>query len=103
MNEWEKWKDILFSIFGDVSPQEDQIMLISHLIEKLRQDPNLMAQIRENPKNIVLLGQELSDKIKKGLIEILQSNQILAKLVLGSNERLETMAELLYELLKNKD
>ena len=91
----------LNSIFGEATPLTDQVALVNHLADIIREDANTMAQIRNNPRDVAMNGN-IKGTVQSALVRALGSHTDLVTLVLKNDKQLLIpLVALLYELVKS--
>ncbi|MGQ5719648.1 type I restriction endonuclease subunit R [Pseudochrobactrum asaccharolyticum] len=92
---------LISETFGDLSTREEQIVYINHLTTILRKNDTVMAQIKNNPKEIAIQGN-LPRAARSAIMQALSSHQKLSSLLLrDSDQALESVLFILYQLLKS--
>lgn len=92
---------IISDIFGDISTNAEHIIFINHLASILRNDGIVMAQIKNNSKEIALKGN-LQTATKKAIITALTSHQQASSVLLKDEQAMNSVIKLLYTLLKDE-
>lgn len=90
----------LNSIFGEATPLTDKVAFVNHVADIVREDPNTMAQVENNPRDVAMNGN-IKGSVQSAVVRALQSHGDLATHVMKNDQ--QTMAPLIgliYELVK---
>jgi type I restriction enzyme R subunit len=92
---------LISETFGDLSTREEQVVYINHLTTILRKNDTVMAQIKNNPKEIAMQGN-LPRAARSAIMQALSSHQKLSSLLLrDSDQALDSVIYILYQLLRS--
>ncbi len=92
---------LISQTFGDLSTREEQVVYINHLTTILRKNDTVMAQIKNNPKEIAMQGN-LPRAARSAIMQALSSHQKLSSLLLkDSDQALDSVIYILYQLLRS--
>lgn len=90
------------AVFGEVAPEDDILQFINHILEQLKQDDELLAQIMNNPFSIAKRGK-LPDAVRMAVIRAINSYHNLAELLLKNSEQsFEQVLEMIYKAVKEQ-
>lgn len=86
-------------LFGDVTPLQDQITFVNHIVSIVRENDVVMAQVENNTREQALKGN-LPGAVQQGVVRALTSHQKLATLVLKSDRQsMEGLMDVTYQLI----
>ncbi|QOW25662.1 type I restriction endonuclease subunit R [Lysobacter sp. H23M47] len=90
----------LNSIFGEATPLTDKVAFVNHVTDIVREDPNTMAQVRNNPRDVAMNGN-INGSVHSAVVRALQSHGDLATHIMKHDQQAMTpLIGLVYELLK---
>ncbi len=97
-------KDIierLNTIFGNVTPLEDQVVFVDHIASIIRKNDTVMAQINANNPKETVLEANLPGAVNSSILHARNSHTTLANHLLNPNDtQLKTaLTEIIYDLL----
>jgi type I restriction enzyme R subunit len=91
----------LNSIFGEATPLTDKVALVNHLADIVREDPNTVAQIKNNPRDVAMNGN-IKGTVQSALVRALGSHSDLVTQVLKNDKQaLAPLVGLLYEMVRD--
>lgn len=89
-------------LFGDVTPLQDQITFVNHIVSIVRENDVVMAQVENNSREQALKGN-LPGAVQQGVVRALTSHQKLATLVLKSDRQsMDGLMDVTYQLIHDK-
>lgn len=89
-------------LFGDVTPLQDQITFVNHIVSIVRENDVVMAQVENNTREQALKGN-LPGAVQQGVVRALTSHQKLATLVLKSDRQsMDGLMDVTYQLIHDK-
>jgi type I restriction enzyme, R subunit len=90
----------LNAIFGEATPLADQVAMVNQVADIARQDPNTMAQVANNPRDVAMNGN-IKGTVQAAVVRALASHQTQAEHLLKQDQQaLAPFTALIYELLK---
>lgn len=90
----------LNSIFGEATPLTDKVAFVNHVADIVREDPNTMAQVENNPRDVAMNGN-IKGSVQSAVVRALQSHGDLATHVMKNDKQaMEPLIGLIYELVK---
>jgi len=90
----------LNAIFGEATPLTDKVAFVNHVTDIVREDPNTMAQVMNNPREIAMNGN-INGSVQSAVVRALQSHGDLATHVMKHDQQaMMPLIGLVYELLK---
>lgn len=89
-------------LFGDVTPLQDQITFVNHIVSIVRENDVVMAQVENNSREQALKGN-LPGAVQQGVVRALTSHQKLATLVLKSDRQsMDGLMDVTYQLIRDQ-
>ena len=90
----------LNSIFGEATPLVDQVAMVNQVADIAREDPNTMAQVASNPRDVAMNGN-IKGTVQSAVVRAMLSHQAQAEhLLKADHQALAPFTALVYELLK---
>lgn len=90
----------LNSIFGEATPLTDKVAFVNHVADIVREDPNTMAQVKNNPRDVAMNGN-IKGSVQSAVVRALQSHGDLASHVMRhDHQAMAPLIGLIYELVK---
>lgn len=90
----------LNSIFGEARPLTDKVAFVNHVADIVREDPNTMAQVMNNPRDVAMNGN-IKGSVQSAVVRALQSHGDLAAHVMKHDQQaMGPLIGLIYELVK---
>lgn len=91
----------LNSIFGEATPLTDKVAFVNHIADISREDPNTMAQVENNPRDVALSGN-IKGTVQAAVIRAMQSHMAQAEHVLRNDDQaMSPLVGLIYDMLKS--
>lgn len=91
----------LNSIFGEATPITDKVAFVNHIADIAREDPNTMAQVENNPREVAMNGS-IKGTVESAVIRAMQSHTDLAEHVMKNDQlAMAPLVALIYELIKS--
>ena len=90
----------LNSIFGEATALTDKVAFVNHVADIVREDPNTMAQVKNNPRDVAMNGN-IKGSVQSAVVRALQSHGDLAAHVMKHDQQaMAPLIGLIYELVK---
>jgi type I restriction enzyme R subunit len=90
----------LNAIFGEATPLADQVAMVNQVADIAREDPNTMAQVANNPRDVAMNGN-IKGTVQAAVVRAMLSHQAQAEHLLKQDQQaLTPFTALIYELLK---
>ena len=85
-----------------MTPLQDQITFVNHIVSIVRENDVVMAQVENNSREQALKGN-LPGAVQQGVVRALTSHQKLATLVLKSDRQsMDGLMDVTYQLIRDQ-
>ncbi|WP_428418633.1 type I restriction endonuclease subunit R [Methylibium sp.] len=90
----------LNAIFGEATSLSDKVAFVNHVTDIVREDPNTMAQVTNNPRDVAMNGN-INGSVQSAVVRALQSHTDLAAHVMKHDQQaMVPLIALVYEMIK---
>ena len=92
----------LNSLFGDLVPQETQLNFVNGVANELRNDPEVMLQVKHNTPDAAKIGR-LAAILPQKVLGLLGDYQKLVTYLIQNRDTKDPLVDLVYDLLTHEE